>query len=416
MQQNKLLFTILFTVFLDLLGFSILIPIMPFLLTVPSSIFYILPEHFDPKNAYLLYGFLLSSYSFAQFFAAPILGQLSDKYGRKPVLLISLIGTCLSYFIFAYGIVQKDLVILFLARIFDGLTGGNISVAQAAIADITKPADRAKNFGLMGAAFGLGFIIGPYLGGKLSDPTVMSWFDATTPFYFAGILSFINVLLVWRVLPETHATKNSKRLVTVTQAFNNVKQAFTLPNLAPLFAVVFLFNAGFTFFTNFFGIFLQDRYNYNQASIGEFFGFIGVCIVITQAVITRNLAKKYSESAILRYTFFTLAAGIFLQSIAFKGAPGYLPYIIGPIIAISNGLTTANLTGLISKQANSEKQGEILGIASSVTALAIALPPIIDAFIAAHMSLATTLHIAALFLIAAGVLFNKNYRVLSIKK
>lgn len=406
--SDKTLYTIIFTVFLDLLGFSILIPIIPFLITIPTSQFYILSPSITLQQAYIIYGFLLASYSIAQFFAAPILGQLSDKYGRKPVLILSLLGTTLSYCIFAYGIYQKDLVILFLARIFDGFTGGNISVAQAAIADITTPKNRAKNFGLVGAAFGLGFIIGPYLGGKLSDTSLGSIFTSYTPFIFAGILSFVNTMMVVKFLPETHTTKNSKKTVDFISSFHQITKAFTMPKLLPLFTASFFFQSGFTFFTNYFALFLEKIYGYNQSGIGEYFGYIGVCIVITQAFITRNIAKKYSEKQVLTWSFFGVALGIALQALSVKGMPGYYPYLVGPIMALSNGLTNANLTGIISKSSEGNTRGEVLGINSSVTALAVSFPPIIAGYISAHINIVSTLYFAALFLVIAGVVFIGN--------
>src|SRR3989344_3479623 len=174
--RNKPLPVIFFTVFVDLIGFGILIPVVPLLLADPESSYFLLPKGFTVNQGYIMLGFLTAMFPLMQFLAAPILGQLSDKFGRKRILAISLFGTCLSYLIFAYAILTRNIPLLFAARAFDGITGGNIAVAQAAIADVTTPANRAKNFGLIGAAFGLGFILGPYIGGKLSDPTVVSWF------------------------------------------------------------------------------------------------------------------------------------------------------------------------------------------------------------------------------------------------
>src|SRR5258708_23139481 len=153
---------VIFTVFLDLVGFGILIPVIPQLLANPHSEFYLLPANLRPSQGYIMLGFLVAIFPFMQFIATPILGQLSDKYGRKKILAFSLVGTCLSYLIFGFGIFARNIPLLFLSRAFDGVTGGNISVAQAAIADVTTKEDRTKSFGLIGAAFGIGFIIGPY--------------------------------------------------------------------------------------------------------------------------------------------------------------------------------------------------------------------------------------------------------------
>ena len=155
-------------------------------------------------SGYIMFGFLVAVFPIMQFFATPILGQLSDRYGRKPVLALSLAGTALGYALFAVGIILRNIPLLFVARALDGITGGNLSVAQAAIADVTSPQDRTKNFGMIGAAFGVGFIIGPFLGGVLADPSVVSWFNAATPFWFAAILASANTAQVLFQFDETN--------------------------------------------------------------------------------------------------------------------------------------------------------------------------------------------------------------------
>jgi DHA1 family tetracycline resistance protein-like MFS transporter len=221
---------LLFTIFIDLLGIGILIPVIPQLLANPASSQYLFSPSLPLSTAYIIYGFLAAAYPLALFLAAPILGQLSDRFGRKPILVISLLGTCVGYFVFAFAIITKNIPLLFLSRIFDGLTGGNISVAQAAIADITQPENRAKSFGLVGAIFGIGFILGPYIGGILSDPAVVSWFSAATPFWFTAILSFCNALFVFFFLPETHLVKNPSLAISWNKAFRHIARAVTLPS------------------------------------------------------------------------------------------------------------------------------------------------------------------------------------------
>lgn len=253
---------IFLTIFVDLLGFGILIPVIPLLLANPGSPYYMLPKGWNIGQGYILLGILSAVFPFMQFLATPILGQLSDMYGRKKILAFSLIGTCVSYILFAVGVLTKNISLLFLARGLDGITGGNISVAQAAIADVTLPQHRAKNFGLIGAAFGLGLIMGPYIGGKLSDPTLVSWFSAATPFWFAAILSFLNIVFVFWKFPETLRVRKAAHYIRWSQSVHNILKAWNMKSVQPLFVTSFLIQGGFSFFFTFFSVYLFRRFGF----------------------------------------------------------------------------------------------------------------------------------------------------------
>lgn len=337
-----------------------------------------------------------------QFFATPILGEISDRFGRKPVLAISLLGTCLSYIVFAFGVITKNLTLLFVARGFDGITGGNIAVAQAAIADVSTPENRAKNFGLIGAAFGVGFILGPYLGGKLSDPSVVSWFNAATPFWFAAGLSFLNVLSVVFLLPETLKTKSSKLSLHLAKSVQNIFKAIKIPNMKVVFSTVFLLQAGFTFFTTFFSVFLITKFGFNQNSVGNYFSFVGIWIAFSQAVVTRKVSKYFSEKQILRFSI--VATGIFILA-QFLPTTVFGLLVIVPFFAIVNGLSQANIMSLVSRSAGAEIQGEILGINASVSALAQTIPPILSGFIAASIGATVPIFVSGVTIILAGLVF-----------
>lgn len=399
---NNPLPVIFFTIFVDLLGFGILIPVIPQLLANPASEYFLLPNGWSLNQGYILLGFLTASFSIFQFLAAPILGQLSDRYGRKKVLAISLSGTAFSYILFAIGILTKNIPLLFISRAFDGVTGGNISVAQAAIADITTPEKRARNFGLIGAAFGLGFIIGPYLGGKLSDPSIVSWFSATTPFWFAAILSTVNVISIILFFPETLKLKNSKLIINWSRSILNIYHAAVNKDLRVLFGTVFLFNAGFTFFTTFFSVFLITKFSFTQGNIGDFFAYVGIWVAISQAIIVGKLAKRFSETQLIRFGIIGTGISIFLF---FLPTESWQLFLITPLMAISNGIAFANITALISKSARPEIQGEVLGINSSVSALAMSIPPILSGYIAATLNPDMPIHIGGSILIAAAVFF-----------
>jgi DHA1 family tetracycline resistance protein-like MFS transporter len=406
-DQKKVLFTILFTIFVDILGFGILIPVIPLLLADPSSSYFLLPKSISPANGYILLGFLLAIFPFMQFLATPILGQLSDKFGRKKILSISLLGTSISYIFFAFGIITRNIPLLFISRGFDGITGGNISVAQAAIADITPPEKRAQTFGLIGAVFGFGFIIGPFLGGKLSDPTLVSWFSASTPFWFAAILSMLNVLFVSIYLKETHAKLHVEKVIEWTRSIHNVVKAYAMKELRVIFITNFLIAAGFTFFTSFFSVYLITKFHFNQGNIGDFFAYLGIWIAFTQAVLTGYFGKKYTDIQILKVSIITMG---FLVLAYFLPTVWWQLLLVVPFFALFNGLTMANSTALVSKTASSAHQGEVLGINSSVQALAQAIPAALSGYIAAQLTPESPIFVASVFIVIAGLIFIFFYK------
>ncbi len=395
-------------IFVDMLGFGILLPIIPQLLANPLSPYFLLPAGVPVTDGYIVLGFLTASFPLMQFLSTPVLGQLSDKYGRKKLLTVSLIGTVIARLLFAYGIMTRSIVLLFISRAFDGITGGNISVAQAAIADITEPHNRAKNFGLIGAAFGLGFIVGPYLGGRLSDPSVVSWFDAATPFWFAAGLSLLNVISVLYMFPETLKKTRADLVINWGKSFINIVEAVLDTKLRALFLTSFIYMSGFTFFTTFFSVFLINHFNFNQGNIGDYFAYVGLWITFTQVVITRRASSRFEETEILRFSIFGMAIALVLY---FVPTVWWGILLVTPLFAICNGLTNANLTGLISRSTDSSRQGEILGIGSSVQALAQSIPPVLSGFIAAKLAPEAPIWVSALCIGIAGLLFWKMWRL-----
>lgn len=370
------LFAIFLTVFIDLLGFGIVIPIIGPLFI--DQKFGVLPVSVTFSQRTILIGFLSATFALAQFFSAPILGGLSDKYGRKKLLMICVAGTGLGYLLFALGIYLKDIPLMFLGRIIDGITGGNISIAMSAIADISTEKSKPKNFGIIGMAFSLGFILGPFLGGKLSDPKIVSWFTFTTPFFFSTALSILNLILIWFNFPETMKDSLSQNVSLLT-GIKNLKKAFTSPNLSTLFLVVFLLTFSFTLFTQFLQVFFIKKFSWNQGNVGDYFAFIGFWIAITQGFLTRNLAKYLKPGQVLSFSLLGLSLVI---SSVFLPTKSWMLFLIGPFIAIFNGLSTPNLTTIISNLAGPRAQGEMLGINQSVQAIAQFFPLIMGGVLA----------------------------------
>lgn len=406
MFKNKTIATIFLTIFIDLLGVGILIPVIPLLFASPLSEFYILPAGVSVKTGYLLLGLLIAVYPMGQFLATPILGQLSDIYGRRKILAVSLAGTSISYFLFAIGIVTHNIPLLFISRFFDGLTGGNISVAQAMIGDISTESNRARNFGMIGAAFGLGFIFGPFIGGKLSDPHTLSWFSATTPFYFAAILAFLNMLSVLFVLKETNKHMYFHKL-TWNKSIRNIIEALKMKELKAIFLTSFFFNAGFTFFTTFFSVYLIKKFSFDQGNIGDFFAYIGLWSVITQGFVTRYVAKRFSEEKILRWSL--VSTGIIVLAY-FLPQHAWQIYLIPPFFGLATGLTMTNLGSLLSKATDPKTQGKVFGINSSLQALAQLIPAIVSGFIAAILTPESPIMIASIFMLFGSLVFVRLYK------
>jgi DHA1 family tetracycline resistance protein-like MFS transporter len=383
---------LLFTIFIDLLGVGIVIPILAPLFLVPFTS--ILPFEYTYEHRVLLMGLLSASYPLAQFFGAPLLGALSDRFGRKPLLLISLLGTLLGYLLFGYGIITKSIWLLFFGRILDGFTGGNIAIAQSAIADITKPENRAKNFGLIGMAFGIGFILGPYIGGKLVDPTIVSWFTQSTPYFFTALLTGINILSLWFMFPETIKERIHSK-ISIFSGVTNLIKAFSLEKLRVLFIVSFLLTFGFNFFTQFFNAYLIEKFAVTPSQAGDIFAYMGLFIALFQGGLLPIVNKKFNSENILKISIIGLAVGFVLLLL-----PEQKVWIFAvlPILALFQGLTQPNITALISLQGKDNSQGDLLGSNQSINSLAMAIPPIISGFI-------FSINIKLPITMAAGVTF-----------
>lgn len=405
---------IFLTVFIDLVGFSILIPVFPLLIS-PGSPFRVTPADWSPKEGLIMLGFLQAVYPLCTFLAAPILGQLSDRFGRRPVLALSIAGTALGYAIFALGIHWASLPMLFLGRALDGLTGGNLAVAQAAIGDVSTDADRQKNFGLLGAAFGLGFIIGPYIGGKLSQGNVSfyglfhtpSWFDATTPFWFATVLCLVNVALIITRFPETNMHIDPDKHIALGASVRNVAQGFTSPRLRVPLLSSFLWNGGFTFFTTFFGVYLFNKFGFSQGNTGDYFAVVGLFIAVWQTTVVPRLAKAMPDYKVLRFSYFGLA---FAMSGYFLAGSKWQLWAIIPVFTFFNGLSIANQTSLISRSAEMGKQGQAMGISSSITNLAQVPASVLVGFISASVASNMPLVVSTICIAVAGLAFLVFFR------
>jgi DHA1 family tetracycline resistance protein-like MFS transporter len=375
-----------------MLGVGIIIPVLPALFFVEGTT--ILGPEYDHELRSLLYGLMLAAFPFMQFFGAPMLGSLSDRYGRKPVLSISLFGTMVGYLLFALAIYWRNLPLLFLSRMLPGFTGGNIAVILSSIADVSDEESKTKNFGLVGMAFGLGFILGPTLGGLLADSSMVSWFDAATPFWFTASLTLLNLAFVqWR-FPETLRQRRESAINPLT-GFRNLAYSFRMPNLRLIFTVVLLLALGFTFFTQYFSVYLIEDFQFSEKDIGFIFGWVGIWLVLTQGILVRWLAPRFASKRILPFSILALALAV---AAVLLPTAGWQLYLTAPLVAIAQGVTAPNLNTVVSQQARPDQQGEILGINQSMQSLGNLLPPLIGSYLLIYGS-------TVVILTGAGLIF-----------
>ena len=370
-MRRSPLIVIFTTVFIDLIGFGIVIPVLPFY--AEGTIF-----NATPRTV----GLLFASYSIMQLIFSPVLGGLSDKHGRRPVLLLSIIGTGIGFLVLGFA---RTIFMLFVGRILDGITGGNISTAQAYIADITTTENRAKGMGLIGAAFGLGFIFGPALGGILSQ-----W-GIHVPFVFAAALCFANAVLLYFTLPETvtpdHPAKNR---AAGGRSFRHVLNSFKQPRLAFVLVIYFLFIVAFSIMTTSFSLYTMFRFGYDATHTGYLFAYVGLIAVIIQGGLIGRLVKRFGELPLVIFGALCFAISLFAVPFVGPAAGGLAALLVGGgVFSMGNSLATPALTSLASKSVGPGEQGVVLGVTQSVASLARAVGPFLAAVLinssVAHM-------------------------------
>ena len=369
---------IFITVFIDLLGFGIIIPLLPFY-----------AESFGASA--LTIGLLGTSFSLMQFVFSPIWGRWSDKIGRKPIILLGLMGSCLSYLTLALA---TSLPMLFVARIIGGIAGANIPTAQAYIADVTTPENRAKGMGMVGAAFGLGFIFGPAIGGLLSR------ISPSAPMWFASALCLSNFIAAWFLLPEPRRVSADTKTLGRLEAF---RHAMTKPALVLLLALYFLVTAAFSGFEATFALFSEARYGFTAASIGFLFAFIGVVLAVVQGVLVHRVVKRLGEPRLIPIAIFCIAVGVGL--VPFAWSVPTLLVALG-VLAVGMGFNNPSLTSMVSRLSDPNDQGGMLGLASSLASLGRVVGPAWGGFLYDSYGMTTPyLSASGLMLVAFAVSF-----------
>lgn len=351
--------TILFlTVFVDLVGFGIVLPLLPFY-----------ADRFGASGVEV--GWLVAVYSLAQLFFAPIWGRLSDRFGRRPILIVGLVGSAFSYLVFGYA---DSLLLLFVSRAMAGVGGANIPVAQAYIADITPPSRRAGNMGLIGAAFGLGFIFGPAIGGILAP------FSTALPGIAAAGLCFANAVLAFFLLPESlpAGERGRTRPESPPVRLEQLGHVARTPALMLVMALFFLFTVAFSMMHPTFPLFAAERFSLGERSVGYLFAFVGLCSAVMQGGIVRLLAPRLGEERLIRIAGVAFALGF----LGVGWAPDMPTLLVAlAVLAVGFGGSLPAIHSLMSREAPAHLQGSILGLGQSVGSVARVLGPVLAGMI-----------------------------------
>jgi len=360
MKSKKQLWVIIGIVAMNSIGLSIILPLLPF----------IVGQYLPPEKVVIGMSALVSVFAACTFFAAPILGVLSDRYGRKIVLTISLLGSVVGYILFGIG---GALWILFLGRIIDGVTAGNISALFAYISDSTEPKERVRWYAYIGSAMGIGKLGGPALGGLLGS------IDLAFPFYVTAALILISCLTVYFFLPESLAPEKRTKRISLNSfnTFSHFKNIFSLKAVKILLLVGILFYAGLGIFQFNFILFLKDVYKWGPEFIGVILTIVGVCDIITRAIILPWLLKRFSDKNIGITGLIILGLGLGLIIVStFISSVTIISFALICII-YGSGLFEPIYNGKLSQSVDENKQGEVQGINQSLQSANNVLIPLL---------------------------------------
>ena len=352
-MKKSPLATILLVVFVDLIGFGMIIPILP-----------LYAKSFQAEEWQI--GLLLGCYSFMQFLASPVLGYISDRIGRKPVLLVSLVGSAIGYAVMANA---HTLTMLFIARIIAGICGASVGTAAAYIADITPPENRSRRMGLIGAAFGVGFILGPAIGG------ILSHFWTVGPFWFGAGLAFVNAIAVLLFLPEPekHVTRSEAAVPVGPDATDRTG----LDGIPILVVTYFVAIAGFAIVTMIYPQVLDRRFNLNSTQISLVFVFLGLVGAFIQGGAIGRLAKRFGDYKLAAVGLLVMAISMLLMPLA-QNMGLFLLFTFG--LAVGNSLAQPTLMAMASRLAAATAQGRVIGTVQSAGSLGRVVGPAAGGF------------------------------------
>ena len=387
MQNKKNLWFIVGITILNAIGMTIVLPLFPFLLEKYVA---------NTKIAATM-SLLVSIFAICQFFAAPIFGTLSDRFGRKPILLISLLGSVIGYLLLGIG---GALWILFLGRIIDGITAGNQSALVAYRSDTTEPHERGKWFGYLGGANGLGFMVGPAIGGLLGAKSI------TLPFYVTAIITFISIVCIFIFVPESLTTEKRTKQITWKSfnTFTHLNEIFSIKTAKSLIIMGAFFYIGLGIWQFNSSIFLKDVFKWGPEFIGGVFVLVGICDILSRVIILPQMLKKYSEQTVGIIGLLGLVVGLGLLFISAFITSVF--FIVGAVacIVLGEGLFDPSYNARLSNTVTEDKQGLLQGTSQSLQALYHVLVPLGAAAIYSYNK-GTVFGIATILMICGLLLF-----------
>lgn len=400
-QSYAALFAILLMFFMDVISIGLAYPIFSSMIFNPSS--HLLAPETPQAIRSLWLGIILALVPIAQFFSAPILGTLSDRIGRKKLLLATIALGAVGYAVAVIGACLQMIILLALSRIIIGIATGNQAIGSAAIADVSTPENKAKNFGLLHMAGGFGFTIGPFLGGILATVPLGMFSGYAAPFLCAGMLTLFNLLLVALLFKETHVV-HEKKQSTLSFGLANIKRAWHMPGFALLFGAIFVYNFGWSFYWDFIPVNWIARYKFDATMVYNMYAWGALVYGISSGILIRPLIARFKTEKIVLYALIGCAFFVGLP-LLFPAAWMYWIYI--PFQQYFIALIFPTTAALVSNKSSEESQGEIMGILESVQSLAMIVSPLIAGMLLGFsVNLPLVVGTCALFLAASIVWYS----------
>jgi DHA1 family tetracycline resistance protein-like MFS transporter len=375
MQRKSSLYSLLFTVFNDSVGWGIALTVFaPLMMSRTATL---VPPDMSEATRNILLGSLIGSYALTQFFSMPLIGSLSDSFGRKRILEWTLFGAALSFFLSAFAVSIQSFTLLFASRLLAGLFSGNSGTAQASIADMSTERTKAKNLSLCGVVAGISWIVGPPMGGFLSSSNWISWFNFSTPFWIVGLIFIVNLIWLHFSYKETYQSREHHDW---KQEIKDLRKLSKIPRMNNWLIITFLFYFGWFFFTPYFPTLLVLKFGFTQEGIGFMSAYLAIFFFTISLVMNRGLAEKVNSESLTLWTLLLLGCMMFATN--YIGLNGW--FVTMPFLGMGAAICWICTLAITSNLAGVTNQGKVFGISQSLSSLALFFAPLLTGIIAAY--------------------------------